>query len=248
MPGVRSVALATSLPTVAPASPRSPSRPKASPFRPARTAPSSCPRRSDACLFRHARRPPRAGRGFRTTDRADAPWVAVVDETFAARYLGPNPLGQRLRLVELGGRTAEVVGISRPAATTPIIMPPQPFIFLPLAQHPASRLTLIAHTDGDAAAMAGPLRGVVQADRRRRARLSRGDHPGAVRRTVEKAGQPADRHLVVGRTGGPDDGAHRPLRHRGVSGEPAHAGDRHSHGARRRRRGRCCAWSLRQAA
>ena len=55
------------------------------------------------------------GRGFRETDRADGPWVAIVDETFAARYLGANPLGRRLRFVELGDRTAEVVGISRRA-------------------------------------------------------------------------------------------------------------------------------------
>jgi len=102
------------------------------------------------------------GRGFRTTDRADGPGVAVVDETFAARYLGPNPLGQRLRLVELGGRTAEVVGISAPSRANAIIVPPQPFLFLPVAQHPASRLILIAHTEGDAAAMAGSLREVVR--------------------------------------------------------------------------------------
>ena len=74
-----------------------------------------------------------------------------------------DALGQRLRLVELGGRTVEVVGISAAARPNAIIMPPQPFIFLPLAQHPSSRLTLIAHTRGDAAAMAAPLRSVVQA-------------------------------------------------------------------------------------
>ncbi|HET9271430.1 MAG TPA: ABC transporter permease, partial [Vicinamibacterales bacterium] len=50
------------------------------------------------------------GAPFGPADTADSPWVVVVDETFAARYLGPEPLGQRLRLVELG-RTAEVVGV-----------------------------------------------------------------------------------------------------------------------------------------
>ncbi len=129
----------------------------------------------------------------------------------------------------------------RPRAHNSIFMPSQPFIYLPLAQHPSSRLTLIAHTDGDAAAMAGPLRCGRAGHRRQRARVSRGDHARAVRRTVENAGQPADGHLDLGGTRGSDDGAHRPLRHRGVSGEPAHAGDRYSHGASAPCRDKCCA-------
>jgi len=87
--------------------------------------------------------------------------VVVVDETFAARYLGPEPLGQRLRLVELG-RTAEVVGVFEASRHNSIFMPSQPFIYVPLAQHPAPQLTLVAHTTGDPAAMAGALRGAIQ--------------------------------------------------------------------------------------
>jgi ABC-type antimicrobial peptide transport system permease subunit len=53
--------------------------------------------------------------------------------------------------------------VSAAARVNSTLMPPQPFIFLPLAQHPSSRRTLIAHTDGDPAAMAAALRGVVSA-------------------------------------------------------------------------------------
>ena len=102
------------------------------------------------------------GRGFRDTDRGDGPWVAIVDETFAARYLGANPLGRRLRFVELGGRMAEVVGVSAASRHNSVFMPSQPFIHLPFAQHPASRATLVAHTVGEPTALAGALRGVVE--------------------------------------------------------------------------------------
>jgi len=161
VPGVRSVALATSLPTV-PAFSLIAVAPQGFTFPPGQSSAAIQSASVDASYFDTLGVRLVRGRGFRTTDRADGPGVAVVDETFAARYLGPNPLGQRLRLVDLGGRTAEVVGISAAARPSAIIMPPQPFVFLPLAQHPASRLSLIAHTEGDAAAMAGPLRDVVR--------------------------------------------------------------------------------------
>ena len=162
VPGVRSVALATSLPTVPGFSPIAVA-PEGFTFPPGQSSVTIVSASVDPSYFDTLGVRLVRGRGFRSTDRADAPWVVVVDETFAARYLGPTPLGQRLRFVELGGRSAEVVGVSTAARPNAIIMPPQPFIFLPLAQHPSSRLTLIAHTEGDAAGMAGPLRSVVQA-------------------------------------------------------------------------------------
>jgi len=87
------------------------------------------------------------GRGFLDSDRANSPWVVIVDETFAARYLKRNPIGQRLRFVELGNHLAEVVGVSTASRHNSVFMPSQPFIYLPLAQHPASSLTLVAHTE-----------------------------------------------------------------------------------------------------
>jgi putative ABC transport system permease protein len=49
------------------------------------------------------------GRLFSEGDRADAPPVAIIDETFAARHWpNANPIGQRIRLI---GRFFEVVGV-----------------------------------------------------------------------------------------------------------------------------------------
>ena len=102
------------------------------------------------------------GRAFLPTDTADSPWVAVVDQTFADRYLGSNPIGKRLRLVQMGGGTAEVVGVTVLSRHNSIFNRPQPFLYLPVTQHPLPRMTLIAETEGDPAIMAGPLREVVR--------------------------------------------------------------------------------------
>ncbi|MFI5183199.1 MAG: ABC transporter permease [Vicinamibacteria bacterium] len=48
--------------------------------------------------------PVRAGRDLSESDSADAPWVAVVSESFARRYWpGQDPLGRRLQFGLLGG-------------------------------------------------------------------------------------------------------------------------------------------------
>ena len=103
-----------------------------------------------------------SGRGFLPADTADAPWVAVVDQTFASRYLGSNPIGKRVQFAEMGGRTAEVVGVTVPSRHNSLFNPPTPFLYLPITQHAVSRVTLVAHTDGDPAVMAAPLREVVR--------------------------------------------------------------------------------------
>src|SRR5207248_9775184 len=53
-----------------------------------------------------------AGRGFKSTDRADSPRVAVVNEAFAKQYLGANPIGKRLRLHDSSGPVVDIVGVA----------------------------------------------------------------------------------------------------------------------------------------
>jgi predicted permease len=103
-----------------------------------------------------------SGRAFLETDTTDSPWVAVVDETFANRYLGPNPIGKRVRFVQMDGRSAEVVGVTVQSRHNSIFNPPQPFLYLPATQHPVPRMTLIAETTSDPAGMVDPLREVVR--------------------------------------------------------------------------------------
>jgi predicted permease len=51
-----------------------------------------------------------AGRDFTEADRPDRPAVALVNETFARRFLGPNPIGARFGSAAKGPWT-EVIGI-----------------------------------------------------------------------------------------------------------------------------------------
>lgn len=55
---------------------------------------------------------PVAGRGFEDRDRADAPLVAVVNESFARKFWpDADPLGRRFRSSQTGDRWVEVVGV-----------------------------------------------------------------------------------------------------------------------------------------
>jgi predicted permease len=161
LPGVRSAALATALPTTSVFTAVG-IAPEGFTFPPGQDRAAIVSASVDPAYFSTLGVRLVQGRGFLASDRADAPWVAIVDETFAARYLKPNPVGQRIRFVELGGRVAEVVGVSVASRHNSVFVPSQPFIYLPLAQHPASTLTLVVHTEGDAAAMANVVRGVAQ--------------------------------------------------------------------------------------
>jgi ABC-type antimicrobial peptide transport system permease subunit len=42
-----------------------------------------------------------AGRAFQSTNRADSPRVAIVNELFAKHCLGKNPIGKRIRLSQM---------------------------------------------------------------------------------------------------------------------------------------------------
>jgi len=55
------------------------------------------------------------GRGFRATDSAGRPGVAVVTQTIAQDYWpGQDPIGKRFRLDGSSGPSIEVVGVAKP--------------------------------------------------------------------------------------------------------------------------------------
>ena len=103
------------------------------------------------------------GRGFRATDTAGAPPVAVVNEQLVKRYWpGRDPIGKRFHLDSADGPWVEIVGVVKTTKYLWIAEAPVEFLYLPLAQHPRSRMTLLAQSSGDAASLAEPLRQVVR--------------------------------------------------------------------------------------
>jgi predicted permease len=96
------------------------------------------------------------GRGIRPTDDAAAPRVVVISRTFAeTAWPGKSAVGQSLLL---DGENTSVVGIAPDVKFGKLDEPRAPFMYLPLAQHWTSGLTLMVRTTGDPALLAQPIR------------------------------------------------------------------------------------------
>lgn len=103
------------------------------------------------------------GRAFLESDTADTPRVAVVNEQFAKHYW-PNQdaIGKRFHLTNARGPLVQIVGIAKTTKYLWIAEPPTEYIYLPLAQHAEPRMTLIAESESDSAALAPVLRQAVK--------------------------------------------------------------------------------------
>jgi predicted permease len=104
-----------------------------------------------------------SGRGFTADDKAGARRVAVVNAEFANTYWPrQDPIGKRFRLNDSIGPWVEVVGVTKTNKYWFIAEPPIQYFYLPFAQEPSTRMSLVVETDGDPAAVAAPLREVVR--------------------------------------------------------------------------------------
>jgi predicted permease len=103
------------------------------------------------------------GRAFRATDTGDSPDVAIVNQRFAAHYWpGQSALGKRVAIRGVRPRTVEIVGVAADSRYFFIVEPPLEFMYLPHAQSPVSRRSLILATAGPALGLAEPLRSMVR--------------------------------------------------------------------------------------
>lgn len=101
------------------------------------------------------------GRAFGTTDTAETPRVAVINQLAADTYWpGQNAVGKRFRAAG-DGSWVEVVGIVPTGRYFSISETPTPFLYLPHLQQPQSRMTLVVRSAGDPDTLAAPLRSLV---------------------------------------------------------------------------------------
>jgi hypothetical protein len=105
------------------------------------------------------------GRGILPADRADAPLVALVNETMARTvWPGADALGRRFRMDGDSTRWATVVGVVRDVRVMGLGEPAVPEFYVPLAQFlPFARwqlrgLTVLARTAGTRPRLAPPVR------------------------------------------------------------------------------------------
>ncbi|MEX2608742.1 MAG: ABC transporter permease [Gemmatimonadota bacterium] len=102
------------------------------------------------------------GRGLLPTDTRESGWVALINESMAARWWPDrDALGSSF---QLGSREVRVVGIARDMEWFGLESPGTAFVTMPLTQGPApQRLTLLARTAGDTDPLLNAIQDVVRA-------------------------------------------------------------------------------------
>jgi len=103
------------------------------------------------------------GRGFLASDTADAPRVAVVNERFAKHYWpAGDAVGKYIHLDSRTGMPVEVVGVASTIKYQSTFERPMDFVYLPLSQHPISRMVLMLRSSGDPLQLVQPVKDVVR--------------------------------------------------------------------------------------
>lgn len=101
----------------------------------------------------------RAGRGFDERDRADAPRVAVVNQTFAdALFPDADPLGQRVGFAFLSGPPLAIVGVVADEKVGELDARTRPVFYFHWLQEPRAATSVVVRTRSDPHALLAALR------------------------------------------------------------------------------------------
>ncbi len=104
------------------------------------------------------------GRLLSAADAAEAPKVAMINETLARRYFsGRDPIGQGLRLRRESQDVWRIVGIVADVKNYETTDASEPQIYVPFAQQPVREMTVVVRASGDPEALAGTVRHAVAA-------------------------------------------------------------------------------------
>jgi predicted permease len=103
------------------------------------------------------------GRNFSADDSFDRPRVAIVNQPFAQHYW-PNqdPIGKRFQTLGDEKEWVQVVGLAKTSKYIFIAEAPVEFVYFPHRQKKLREMTLLAQSQGDAGALAAPLREMVR--------------------------------------------------------------------------------------
>ena len=103
------------------------------------------------------------GRAFRRSDGPDAPRAAIVNEHFANHFWpGADPVGRRIHLDRRDGTPVEIVGVARTVRYRDTGEKSLDFVYLPLAQRPVSRMTLLPRATAGPLTVLEPLQDIVR--------------------------------------------------------------------------------------
>ncbi len=102
------------------------------------------------------------GRAFLPSDTADSPRVAIVNEHFAKHYWpSGDAVGKHIHLDSSAGTPLEIVGVAQTIRSQNMESATD-FVYLPLAQHPVARMTLMLRSSGDPLQLVQPVKDVVR--------------------------------------------------------------------------------------
>jgi predicted permease len=128
-----------------------------------------------------------AGRDFTARDDRSSPGVIIINDVLALRlWPGASPIGQRLASGLEDNVSREVVGVVQGGKYDEFSEDPRAFFFVPDAQLPLGRVTLIARTAVDAGTMIDPVRRSVQALGPHMPLFAVGTLAGTIRGAVDK--------------------------------------------------------------
>lgn len=164
IPGVRSVAAASQYPPMAAFD---------TPFRLERpmdtggSIPNALITVATPSFFESLRVPLRSGRTFAAADTLDAPRVALVNQAFAAKYMGArDPTGRRIAIGDPARERSwtTIVGVVEDYRNAGPAEPIRPEIYVPMRQQTAwNQLFVLVRAEGEPGALLGPVREVVRA-------------------------------------------------------------------------------------
>ena len=135
---------------------------------PVSQAPAATPQQVTPGYFRTMGIPVLRGREFTAEDRADAPLVAVVNET-AVKKLWPNknPIGGTIKMLNPTSPWAIVIGVVKDVRSSGYQEEIPPTMYFPHAQsgqsayYTPAAMNLVIKADGDPTTLAGPVRQIV---------------------------------------------------------------------------------------
>jgi putative ABC transport system permease protein len=114
--------------------------------------------------FRALRIPLLKGRSFTEQDDAQAPRVAIINESLARRFFpNQNPIGKRIDMQWKNTGWQEIVGIVGDVRHDGLDLPIMPAVYAPYLQAADSGMTLVVHSRGDPLSVVGAIRAQVYA-------------------------------------------------------------------------------------
>jgi len=133
------------------------------PALPRKEVPQAVIRPITAEYFKTVAIPLLSGRAFNDRERAGAPQVAIINQTFA-KTLFPNsePVGQRLQSEEMKGRSILIIGVAAdvlPEAGAAS----RPAIYFPFSQFPVPGMSLLVRTAGNPLSLVPTIRERIRA-------------------------------------------------------------------------------------